>query len=56
MIADIESGNVNLADICFLVAVILFLVGAALAYSAKALWAVLVSVGLAAVSLGLLVL
>lgn len=48
----IASGNFNLADICFLVALIVFLVGAFLAYGAKALWATLVAIGLAAVSLG----
>ena len=54
----IASGNLNLADICFLVAVILFLIGAAVAWAIqpRALWATLVAVGLAAVSLGLLVL
>jgi hypothetical protein len=52
----IFNGNLNLADIAFLVAVILFLVGAFLAYGAKALWATLVSVGLAAVAFGWLVL
>jgi len=56
MIADIESANTDLADILFLVAVVLFLVGAVLAYTSKAVWAVLVSAGLAAVSLGWLVL
>ena len=56
MIADIESGNTDLADILFLVAVILFLVGGFLAYQAKALWATVISVGLASVSLAWLVL
>ena len=56
MIADIESGNTDLADILFLVACVLFVVGAVLAFQAKAVWAVLVSAGLAAVSLGWLVL
>lgn len=56
MIADIESGNTDFADILFLVATVLFVIGAVLAYGAKALWAVLVSAGLAAVSLGWLVL
>ena len=57
MIADIESGNVDLADILFLVAVVLFVVAAVLAWAqAKALWATLVGAGLAAVSLAWLVL
>lgn len=56
MIADIASGETDFADILFLVAVIVFVVGAVLAYTTKALWAVLVSVGLAAVSLAWLVL
>jgi hypothetical protein len=56
MIADIASGEVDWADIFFLIAVILFVVGAAMAYQAKALWATVVCVGLASVSLGWLVL
>ena len=58
MIADIASGNTGFADIMFLVALILFLIGAAVAWAVepRALWATAVSVGLAAVSLGWLVL
>lgn len=56
MIADIESGNTDLADIFFLVALIVFLVGAFLAYKADALWATLIAVGLSAVSFAWLVL
>ena len=56
MIADIASGNTGFADIMFLVALIIFLVGGFLAYQANALWATVVSLGLAAVSLGWLVL
>ncbi|MDF2732995.1 MAG: hypothetical protein K0S92_1629 [Desertimonas sp.] len=56
MIADIESGNVDLADILFLIAVVLFLVAGFMAFQAKALWATVVAVGLACVSLGWLVL
>jgi hypothetical protein len=48
----VVSGNFTFADIMFLVAFIVFLVGAFLAYGAKALWATLVAIGLAAVSLG----
>lgn len=57
ILADIESGNTDLADILFLVAVVLFVIGAVLAWTqAKAVWATLVSAGLASVSLGWLVL
>lgn len=56
MIADISSGNTGFADIMFLVALIVFLIGGALAYKAEALWATVISVGLAAVALGWLVL
>jgi uncharacterized membrane protein len=52
----IVSGNLTFADIMFLVAVIVFLVAAFLANQAKALWGLAVSVGLAAVALGWLVL
>jgi hypothetical protein len=58
MLADISSGNTGAADVAFLVAMILFLIGAAVAWSIqpRALWATVVAVGLAAVSLGWLVL
>jgi hypothetical protein len=56
ILADIASGEVDWADIFFLIAVILFVIGGALAYQAKALWATIVSVGLAFVALGWLVL
>lgn len=52
----VVSGNLTFADIMFLVAMIVFLVGAFLAYGAKALWATLVALGLAALSLGWFVL
>ena len=52
----IMSGNLNLADICFLVVFIVFLIGAFLAWGTKTLWATLIAVGLAAVSFGLLAL
>ena len=51
----IVSGNFTFADIMFLVAFIVFLVGAYLASTAKALWALAVCIGLASVSLGWLV-
>ena len=56
LLADIESGNVDLADILFLVAVVLFVVAAVIAYKAQAVWATVVCAGLACVSLGWLVL
>lgn len=52
----VVSGNLTFADIMFLVAMIVFLVGAFLAYGSKAMWATLVAIGLAAVSLGWFVL
>jgi hypothetical protein len=52
----IFQGNFNLADICFLTAVILFVIGAIIAFQVKTLYATLISAGLAAVALGLLVL
>jgi hypothetical protein len=56
ILADIASGNTGFADIMFLVALILFLVGSVLAFQAKALWATVVSLGLGAVALAWLVL
>ncbi|MET0578239.1 MAG: hypothetical protein ABW122_06245 [Ilumatobacteraceae bacterium] len=58
MLADIASGNSGFADIMFLVAFILFLIAAAVAWMVepKALWALVVCLGLSAVSLGWLVL
>jgi hypothetical protein len=58
VIADIASGNTGFADVMFLVALILFLIGAAVAWAIqpRALWATAVSIGLAAVALGWLVL
>lgn len=52
----IASGNFNVADICFLIAVIVFLIAGFIAYGVKTLWATLVAIGLAAVSLGLFLL
>lgn len=56
LLADISSGNTGFADIMFLVALILFLIAGAVAYQAQALWATVVCIGLAALSLGWLVL
>jgi hypothetical protein len=60
VIADIESGNVDLADILFLIATVLFVIAGFLAWrpvaDGRPLWAVLISIGLACVSLGFLVL
>jgi hypothetical protein len=58
MLADIASGNTGFADVMFLVAMILFLIGAFVAWAIqpRALWATVVSVGLAAVALAWLVL
>jgi hypothetical protein len=56
LFADIAQGNTGAADVLFLVAVILFAVSAALAWSARALWPVLCALGLACAALGLLVL
>ena len=56
LLADIASGNTGFADIMFLVAFILFLIGGFIAYQVKTLYATVIAVGLAAVSLGWLVL
>jgi hypothetical protein len=58
VIADISSGNTGFADVMFLLAVFLFVIGAVVAWAIepRALWATAASLGLAAVSLGWLVL
>lgn len=60
ILADIASGNTDWADICFLIAVILFVIGAVVAYrpvvNERPLWATMVALGLAFVSLGWLLL
>jgi hypothetical protein len=56
ILADISQGNSGFADVMFLVAMILFLIAGFIAYTAKALWATVMCIGLAAVSLGWLVL
>ena len=56
MIADIASGNTGFADVMFLVAFILFLVAGFVAFQVKTFYATVLALGLAAVSLGWLVL
>jgi hypothetical protein len=56
MLADIAQGNTDAADVLLLIAVVLFVVTAVLAWSARALWSVTCALGLAFVALGLLVL
>lgn len=52
----IFNGNFNLADIAFLIALILFVIGAIIAFQVKTLYATLISAGLACLALGWLVL
>lgn len=52
----VVSGNLTLADIFFLVALVVFVLAAVLAYGTKTLWATLVATGLACVALALFVL
>jgi len=52
----ITHGHFTAADICFLIALIVFVIAAVMAYGVKTLWATLVAGGLAAASLGLLLL
>jgi len=56
LLADIAHGQTTGADISFLVALILFLIGAFIAFQVKTVYAVVICVGLAAVALGLLLL
>jgi hypothetical protein len=59
LIADISSGNSDVADVCFLVGFILFLIAAFLFYPRPSVpWFAhtLLSLGLAAMALGWLVL
>jgi len=58
VLADIAQGNTGFADIMFLVAFIVFLIGAVVAWAIepRALWGTAIALGLAAVSLGWLVL
>jgi len=56
MFAQIVSGEVDWADFFFLLAAILFAIGAFLTYPVKTLWATLVAAGLCFVAIGWLVL
>lgn len=56
MLADIASGNRDASDVLFLIAAVLFVVAAALAWSARALWPVITTLGLACVAVGFLIL
>ena len=56
MLADIAHGNTGFADIMFLVALILFLIAGVVAFQVKTFYATVIALGLAAVSLGWLVL
>jgi hypothetical protein len=56
MIADISSGNTGFADVMFLVALILFLIAGFVAFQVQTFYATVLALGLAAVSLGWLVL
>jgi hypothetical protein len=52
----ISHGHLTAADICFLVALIVFGIAAFLAYGTKTLWATLIATGLAVSALGFLLL
>lgn len=55
--AGITNGHLTAADICFLIAVIVFVIAAVMTWPiANTRWATLVAAGLAAVSLGFLLL
>jgi len=56
VIADIASGNTGFADVMFLVALVIFLVAAFVAFQVKTFYATVIALGLAALSLGWLVL
>jgi hypothetical protein len=56
ILADIAHGQTNWADIFFLVAVILFAIGAVLAFITRTFYATLVAAGLAFTALALLLL
>jgi hypothetical protein len=56
ILADIASGNTGFADVMFLVALIVFLLGAVVAFQVKTFYATVIALGLAALSLGWLVL
>lgn len=52
----ISSGNLNVADLFFLIACILAFIGAVIAYPTKTLWATLVAAALGCLALGLFLL
>lgn len=52
----IFSGNITLADIFFLIAAILFVIGGFIAFQVKTMYATLIAAGLACIALGWLVL
>lgn len=56
ILADIAAGEVDAADLLFLVAVILFAVGAVLAAVARSVQPAIIASGLCAVALALLLL
>lgn len=56
ILADISHGHTEFSDVMLLVAMILFLIAGFIAYTANALWATVMSLGLAAIALGWLVL
>ena len=56
MVADIASGEVDAADVLFLVAVILFAIAAVLRAMARSVDSAIVAAGLTAVALGWLLL
>lgn len=56
MLADIASGETGIADLLFLIATILFFLGAVVAFQAKAMWAAIVAGGLGCCSLAWLLL
>jgi hypothetical protein len=56
ILADIASGNTAFADVMFLVALIVFVLAAVVAFQVKTFYATVIAIGLAALSLGWLVL
>lgn len=52
MLADLWVGKTQAAELFFLLAMVLFIIAAAVAWQAKAYWATAVGVGLASVALG----
>ena len=52
----IWSGNLNFADVLFLIAAIVFAIAAVIAFQVKTLYAALTSVGLCAIAVAWLVL